>query len=824
MNFVSRLERLKLWNEVEVGQKDIRPSGGASPDTPSCSSSCFAVHQRLEAPSSTSPSRPTSAELSVQTVVIALGLQSPSHSTAGAASTELVLHVTLTGDESSSVLRRLRLRVPGHDCASQGSFRQVLLNATGRGLLLFSPLCLAVAALPEEVFDSFPGGTSTFVECGDAVPLHPPSGSSFVKASWHPLSDVHVGLLLSNSNWQLLNLAHRASLADPEVQLNVEFGPVQEGPDPAVDFAFAWQDQLAAPSLDAAWLSMSVLFLSQRGRLVACGPILPSVAALPQKVVSLLQSSVGGAHLRPPQTDDADSYVMPPQGESSLEVWQHEALHEWLRATLLRPGSQSQIPEEGLRHGCVRCSHKLHLHGNSASYRTHWLPAQQQLAEERGADTEAPRSPRHQRRFCSLRLLSHSPVAVVARATASGLVELLVLREGIRPLFRGPSGASKPIQCAVFEEIDLALNPSKQVHVELCSSPPVCGPVGHTFLVRSPSLIAAVSVSWLDALCKGSTGSTDELAPSTVVTLAELSGADGPGEIAGWHLFPSESGWAAFWLRASPKPLVPGSSRASSTASSQKPVGLSIDITAVLRAAVQKTKAGARTTKSPGTVVASGEKEECLRHLAAPVLVSGSIFGPASWSAGSRQEAVTAEAAAVALSDVHKGQLASLVSKQVLLQQVAANLPDQAALARTELRALKADSEELKEACKAAAEQAKMLKERQARLVERQERVLSALKDEMELRGLEKAYSSQLPKLWASFHKLRQATEVLCAAAAVPSLAATPGAPVGRGVLSQRLAVVEELQRAWTGVTGEQLRSTLSAAESAVDTALGSPE
>eukprot|EP00931_Biecheleriopsis_adriatica_P047065 TRINITY_DN27104_c0_g1_i1.p1 TRINITY_DN27104_c0_g1~~TRINITY_DN27104_c0_g1_i1.p1 ORF type:complete len:819 (-),score=192.84 TRINITY_DN27104_c0_g1_i1:69-2525(-) len=678
-----------------------------------------------------------------------------------------------SGRKSDAVTQLLRIEVPGYNVSAGDGrpFRQLLVSAGGRGLLLLAPRCCAAVALPE-----YTGDVSKEVIDLEAVPIAPCSEASFAKVSWHPLSDAHVGTLLSDGTWQLLNLSRRASSADPEVHFTVKFaGSSLEPGETVADFAFCCTPEVgAAMDSEAAWLSLSVLFMSSKGRLCVRNPVVPALAVLPSAALHALASSSSAG-----KSSD--------EGEAS----------QWLKASLLRPGAQRDQKASDL---CLVVRHRLHLHGGeeAEAYRQKWLPREQLIHEERefesGPDEvrerqgelqpSSPRSPRHQRStYCSVQLVSHSPVAVVARATTSGLVELLVLDGGLGPSFQSLSSvkSSERLACAVFEELDLMLAPAKVPMVRLSLAPPRAkqteagGQVSAApvLLVRSRALVAAVELPWLASLISGKAtlaGEGEEgpnLLQAHITTLAEVRKEE---VIGGFQVVPAAEGSAAFVLR-----LQPAASPGAASTSLQA-VGLDSALTAAAKTRSGKTGAGEAAASSRsrsasvsglatlGAAAAAEQDEESLRrHLAAPLLL------PSPLSSSGADAADLAKA----IASVRGGQLAGLQARQQLLKHMASSLPARAEACKQELTKLRAtgaraedSAASLLERAEQGAARAATLRERQAGLVARQEKVVTALKAQLERRGLDSAASVDLPRLWARLHELRQACELMKAASA----------------------------------------------------------
>lgn len=387
-----------------------------------------------------------------------------------------------------------------------------------------------------------------------AVPLFPLEDTAFVKASWHPLSDAHVGLLLDDRSFLLVDLSKRAAASEPEVRLQVSFG--SEAPDTAVDFVFCapWASGPLARCgpLEAVWLAASVVFMSSRGKVSAFSPVLPSIAVFPSALLEAVSACAMGC------------------GEAGATL----AARDWLGQTVLRAENRREAAA-----GFETVRHQLHLLGHSEVYLQRWTPLEQVFSEERPDSADlSPRSPRHARScYSSVLLAAHAPALIVARATASGLVEVLVASSALRPEFEHPTGAAprRPLlrECAALEEIDLCVAASA---TRLAAFPSeAAGPV---ILVRTRSLLAAISLPWLSTLAHGGAGAPVEgLELSAVSTILELKTTEG-SEILGLQLLRLPT-------FAPPCLLLCASSLAA--AEGAKPTMQAVDIAAVLCAAAK---------------------------------------------------------------------------------------------------------------------------------------------------------------------------------------------------------------------------------------------
>eukprot|EP00930_Biecheleria_cincta_P030108 TRINITY_DN20894_c0_g1_i1.p1 TRINITY_DN20894_c0_g1~~TRINITY_DN20894_c0_g1_i1.p1 ORF type:complete len:889 (-),score=216.80 TRINITY_DN20894_c0_g1_i1:23-2689(-) len=807
------------------------------------------------------------------------------------ASSEVLLQLSVRGLGSEEVVDlQLQVQVPGHDVSASPSsaFRQVLPAAGGRGLLLLAQRCCAAVAVPAELFEKqavvpalpAPGNSNSSTGGAEssagrvvrlqAVPMVPCNDKAvtFVKVAWHPLSDAHVGVLLSDGSWQLLNLARRASCSDPEVHFQVNFGGSMEPGESAADFAFccgpeaalgaAWHGATSAGprgggsviDSEAVWLWFSVLFLSTKGRLSVRNPVVPALAVLPGRALQALAASSASSGV---QEDEAVKR-------------QHVDASAWLQQGLLRPEASRELGGPGNRtssEGVFAVRHRLHLHGGEAeaeAYQQRWLPKEQLISEEREAlfegnscaDREqemappSPRSPRHLRStYCSVQLVAHSPATVVARATTSGLVELLVLRAGLGPHFEGRQNQTG-LSCSIFEEVDLVLGPTKAPPVMRLSLAPEPGPV---LLVRTRNLLAAVELPWLNALLQGKAICDAEdgtsLASAQVTTLAEVRASDGPSEFAACQVLPSAA-WAEQLEADASAPSAPstppratgkkGAAQGSAAFLLQLPsessdirapmlkaVALRTVLAAAAKARGQKPEARrGSTSSSPGlsglaAKAAEGEEDSLRRHLAAPLLLESS-FG-AVLKAGD-SSGLGASELAKAVASVRGGQLAGLAARQTLLQHLSKSLPAQAAAAQKDLGELRQRLDEeqgLKARAAQAAARAEAIQQRQKEIAERQDRLARALATELEARGLEAAVAGELPRLWGQLHELRCASELLRAAGASQEKPAGSWAP--RSIAQSSSTSLGSLQKAWVSTASEHLGRRALQAEDAVEAA-----
>lgn len=800
MDRARAIASLEVWREVTLSEGGRESGEGAekdpvAPAPASRLSELFAVH---ELPQADTEARRTAVFTVVSQVIDSFGNM--------ACSTVDLRVALLPGPAGPAPLRRhLRIEVPGYDVERSGPFSQLVVGSGCRGLLLVAPRCCAAVALPDLSAEATGDGDILDVR---AVPLVPPDEASFLKVLWHPLSDAHVGALLSDGSWQLLNLAYRASVADPEVHLKVTFGSAAEAEQRAVDFTFgapgsgsaggiAGADGGLAGAGEAAWLAMAVVFLSSSGRLSFISPVLPSTASLPALAIDALRTAV--------------------VAEEALTT-------EWLRRTALRGCAGAGAPGAcgAAAAAARRVRHDLHLHGSGEAYHRRWRPVEQAMAEEPRPDggDSSPRSPRHQRSsssYCSVQLVVHSPVVVIARGTAAGVVDFLILDGSLGPRFvqRGADAIAGPT-CFVFEEVDLVLPPSLAPALALsawpASSPGGGGaPGAAVVLVRSRSLLAAIELPWLGVLRQGSGDAVATLPPAIVTTLAEARPSDGRGESLGWQALPP----AGLLLRSKAAASVTADAAAGAGAALQV-----IDVPAALQAAA---KARARTGKpgqggeaaapGPSALPAYGEAsgasteprgEEFSRHLSAPVLLPAPLFGIGG------TEPVSAAAVARGVAAVQAGQVSDLQARRLVLEHLTNEVPKMVSAVTAELGGARRAAESLRDEAASLSSKVDGVQERQANLEKMFKAVLEALAAELQLRGLNEVASAELPKLWAGLHELRQAFELLRAAAVAPVVSDAGG------LAPQRLSTLGELQRAWTDVQAGHLRERACAAEAAV--------
>ena len=565
-------------------------------------------------------------------------------------------------------------------------------------------------------------------------PPGPPPG--ILKVLWHPLSDAHLGVLFEDGSWSLVNLsASQASLRDPELHFE---GPSRPGPgaeaeaeaEQVVDFAWAFNGPQATTP-EEAWLSLSVFFLGSSGRISLRNPVLPSLAVMPQAMLSALAADP----------------------------------NDWLREALLTGPS---IAEHS--YGSCVTRHSLHLHGRGPR-----IPGEQTVEEALQDGPQSPQSARHAKSsYCSMQLVSLglSPLVIIARATNSGLIQLLALENA-----PGPAFASRKCKAALLEEIDLmcpAGGPSGAAEASLrmlplCNDPtPGAGP---SFLAYSNSLVAVVDMNLHGT--------------SSVRTLAETrsEAKESSTEFAGLKLLDGRG----LLLRVERR-------------SSRSPIGLQIlDL---------ESKGGEKSQAREQSACKESQGLESLQRLL--------LGSPSSGSPGSEDRSA-AEGLARKLSEL-QGQLGSLCPRQELLQHLQKTLPKRLEKIAEQLAELEQSGGR-----SASAEDSELSLERQEALEGRQRRVLSALSAELELRALA-SLSQETPRLFARFHELRRASKLLKTALQASKdpesqqdVANAPGRPpsFGRGAASESLS----LQKGWTGTTAQHLQLQASEADAVVEAA-----
>ena len=410
-------------------------------------------------------------------------------------------------------------------------------------------------------------------------------------------------------------------MSDPELRFVSE---------EAVDFAFGASAGESEPSSpEEAWLRLAVVFLKSSGRVSLRSPVLPSVAVMPTAMLHALAADP----------------------------------NDWLQEALLRQKL------EVLDSLCV-VRHRLHSHARGA-----WIPGEQTLEAPWEAPWEAPSpqsessSARHaQSSFWSLQLIAKSPLLIIARATTSGLIQLLAAEAAPGPAFN-----HKKIVASVLEEIDLMCSAASLRVISLSKEAP-------SFLAHTNSLVAVVDIGW----ARQDFGA---LLPSTITTLAEIRSQDA-AEFAGLQF----SDGRAFLLRIE--------RRASRSSMSLQ----------VLDLPVRHAQGADREQRES----ASG-------------LLKRLLLAPIPRGLDRREEKAedaAREARAVALL---QEQLCSLLPRRDLLRHLA-----ERPLASPEAEALAKEHPALAARALQGAERCAALAERQKALARRQQRLAEALQSELE--------------------------------------------------------------------------------------------
>mmetsp|Transcript_8057 Transcript_8057/g.17503 ORF Transcript_8057/g.17503 Transcript_8057/m.17503 type:complete len:882 (+) Transcript_8057:52-2697(+) len=824
MDWAAALTALPVWQDIAAVPA---ASPGQQPKAlPTAASSQELLAARLL------PREAASKAKSRRLAVFTLASQQ-TDSTGAEVCSRVVVRIDVVGegearpDGSASLGLTLQVEVPEYDVEQEGAFQQILLSG-GSGVLLLAPRCCAVFVTPD--FGEVSSSSEAQVR---AVSLLPDGDAEILRVLWHPLSNTHIGMLLSTGSWQLLNLAYRASMAEPEVYFDVAFGSAGSSAELAVDFAFV----AAGPG--AGWAGLSVLFLGVRGSLCVRCPVLP--AATVWQGDSLREFRAAPPSLEASQ----DRLRQAGSGFETASVGSESAgleAHDWLRRTLLEPSNCSDEPlaERSSPGSFIKVQHPLHLHGKGDVYHRRWIPVEQQLVEERTQGDVSPRSPRHQRSgYCSLVLVAHSPLVVIARATTTGLVELLLLNGPLAPCF-GRSGGQPSsnalegsLSCSVFEEIDLVLPSGKPSALRLLPAPSHVAQSSEALLVvQTRTLLATIELPWVSSLLCGAGAPSTTFPAANVTTLVEVRTADGPSEIAGWHVLPqaassSSSAAAAsqrgsgslagLWLRVKTDA---GSTSGAAPEASFHVVNISAVLQAAAKArAAKASQDGASSSAAPsrdqsvaGSSCADGSgarPKGYLQHLSAPTVLPSPLFVAASGT-GSGSEPPAAAAAARAVATVQSGQVADLAARQVILRHFCSQLPGRVAAVKAELSEVNRSGAALRKDAADCSAQVKCIQERQAKIEQHYGSIFSALTTELQLRSMDSIATNDLPRLWAQLHELRNAFELLRAAA-------SQAPPEGT---SSQHSTVSELQRTWTSASADHLRAQAAAVEQAVSAAL----
>lgn len=366
------------------------------------------------------------------------------------------------------------------------------------------------------------------------------------------------------------------------------------------------------------------------------------------------------------------------------------------------------------------------------------------------------------------------------------------------------------LSCSVFEEIDLVPPVTKSPFMRL-SGLPFAGT--SVMLARTRTLLAAIALPWCGTLSRGGAAPVDCLQTSSVTTIFELRTADGPGEIVGWQML---------------RPSLPPSKDATSTsyaaglllrvcgkndASLKESVALQVvDIGAVLGKVKTMPQDGKGAAGPGGVGIDSSPecREEYLRHISAPVLLPTPLFGTAMTQSA---QPPGASSVASAVFAVQGGQVADMAARRLVLKHLTSLLPRRAATIRAELAELRRSGAKLQDAAANGEKAFRRMCERQQELDAQQARIVSAFGARLELRELDGVAAGDIPKLWAKFHDLRQAFELLRAASTPRRFAEAAG------FRPEELATLERLQRTWTDATAGRLRAQAEEVEAAVGAA-----
>lgn len=201
-----------------------------------------------------------------------------------------------------------------------------------------------------------------------------------------------------------------------------------------------------------------------------------------------------------------------------------------------------------------------------------------------------------------------------------------------------------------------------------------------------------------------------------------------------------------------------------------------------------------------------------MRCLSAPLLLPSPLFGTA---AADGPEPPSASAVARSVAAVQGGQLAALSARQLVLKEITAQAPMRLAATTQEVASLRKSGTEIRQKAEMTEDKVKKIRERQDKLQEQHRALTGALTAQLELQTLDGTAAEELPRLWSQLHELRQAFELLRAAAAPQN----PQELVG--LSADWLCKVEHLQRTWTDTTAECLRDQARVAEAKVMAAAG---
>mmetsp|Transcript_2544 Transcript_2544/g.6443 ORF Transcript_2544/g.6443 Transcript_2544/m.6443 type:complete len:838 (-) Transcript_2544:33-2546(-) len=814
MEWVTAIKTMPVWADIAVPKQILQsrsksPQARGSGSTSSSSSAAItpeviAVH--------TSP--PRSKEQDWQVTAFIIASQASSSSASGDRSSRVKLRiVSLPEARTGGALKRsttgkagwtLNVSIPEYNVERSGYFHQVLVGSGGLGMLLLAEKCCAVVSLPD-LTEKPPGSELTAF----SFVLLPPEHITYVKVLWHPLSDGHCGVLLSNGDWQLLDLRHRSD-ASVEVHITVNFGSRKH--ESVADFAFAGPGCSAGGAAgawakgasEAVWLAVTVLFLSTTGKVSIYCPVLPGLAVFPQIALDVLRANT----LQP-----------------SAEV--HPLVSEWLQKTLLCEGSYQQLPSVP---GCetvamVSVRHALHLQANSEEFGSRWAPSVQVLQEEGILESRSPR----ERRYCSVHFVAQAPVTVIVRAACTGVLEVLIVNAGIEPRFQA-SDELDDLASSLFEEVDLNIG-QPVMSIQMLHIPSWCGVAqpgftASTFLATTSTLVAAVDLSWLRVLLNGA-DAPDSLPSSKVITIEEVEEKSTrvgvgfqlctPPLLLGAKRVTEPVDLVALWLQAQLPPQEGSSSSRSKVETTARVLDISARVAASTFGSEKSGEQGGRVLKAGHEASLGGASEDhkqYLRYLRVPPLLGKShikdVFAKAM---GEKNSPPAAIAVVQAVADAHEGCLAELLSRQVVLKHLVKNAPQRASAVAAELRELQAAGKEVAKHAEEAQRVANRISERQKELVNLQATVVGALADEVEKRELDRIAAEEMPGLWTRMATLRRSLEELRLA----SVSLDDMNEASKADLDPRhLASLEALQRSWTNHSTEQLSALAAEAEAAV--------
>lgn len=707
--------------------------------------------------------------------------------------------------------------VPDYNVSTAGKFRQILVNSNCSGAVLVASQCFVVVSLPK--FDENMENWITLQGQTYTCPKH----IDLVKVLWHPQSDTHIGALLSDNTFSLFNVESRRGPLRPEAEFEVGLGTPRRPGEVVADFVFGapgmpgcrrlgFLDLWTNPSVqgfhklvstaEAAWLAMAVIFVTTHGRLSFRSPVWPSSSILPSAAVE----AIGRRNANVTGVCDLSHMAQ---------------VQEWLQSVV--PSSGPALPR-AKRDEYVDMQHALHANGNTDAYRRRWQPAEQTFEEE---VTPANSTTKNQGRYCSLALLAHTPFPVLARATTTGIVELVIASGAIAPKFqssqRTNAGARNgTLECTVFEEISLATGHSDSSYLKLVPAPALDGGRGALLLAWTRSSIVAIESQWVTAFVSGDQHVVNSLPKAAITTLHDQCGS--PGGVLGLQL-------AMLPARCAGPPSVVSSTAASAadpccclfcwkTQCPPNAQGSSSDLkttmkaTSLYRVLSANARQEGRAETAPAVKANKGRKqggviEEHIRDLSSSMLLPSPLFGSGDGEMG-------AEAFAKSLERVREGQLAGLIARQDALALLSARCSAKAGAVKGEMTEAHRSGVELRKDVEDQTERLKELRKRQEAIESKFEFLIAAFRGDLETRALEGVATDEIPKLWSHMHDLRHAFSTLCAAAVGPDLAEDAACKPG----TTHLVTVADLQHAWACTSSARLRSQAADAEQAVAAAL----